>query len=536
MLAVKKLCDLHKALLQAESGQGTLRRKPPSALDLLPIEPPTDGGDLPSPHTPKMLTFQDSELSAELQCAMATQYGGPQEGLAIKSAVGMSVSQESIDARSRGSGRSQEPPITPSSSATTPHSRSQESLVSADSSPSKERNIPEGRDQQTLSCSPGFKHLALQNKLKLGSSSAQKGFNYLHASSTLDYRSPGAPKKRTQSLTRYALSDGEPDEDDDEDLAQPVAAALPSYATLSRRPGRGQLARLQSTPEQPVGRSHSFAVRARRKGPPPPPPKRLSSVSSSSSSEAAPEIPAAPASSVEIHSPGSVKSIAATLETAIMGPRAELQQEASSSTSSSTEGSRRRALSQSEPPPPPKVERDRAVKSDTEEEEGTKDSSLDGSSSPQNSSSECIPFAEEGNLTIKQRPKTAGPPRADSVLEPPEKLKAAKAPELPEFNLKESDTVKRRHKPKEKDQTFTGPDGEPQQQGSGKLCISDTEIIPPPPETPASQPARTPPPLAPKPASPPKPTHHPANLRPPALAATGAYLHNFTFSSCSQSA
>ncbi|KAI4876926.1 hypothetical protein NFI96_030227, partial [Prochilodus magdalenae] len=293
MLAVRKLCDLHKAVLQTESGQGTLRRKAPATLDLLPIEPLTDGGDLPSPHTPKMLTFQDSELSAELQSAMATHYGGPQEGLAIKSAVAMSVSQESIDTRSRGSGRSQEPPVTPSStsSTSTPHNRSQESLASADSSPVKERNVPEGRDQQQhqqqrpVGSSPGFKHPAVQTKPKLSSSPAKKAFSYLHAisgSATLDRRSPGAPKKRTQSLTRYALSDGEPEEEDDEELAQPMAAALPSYATLSRRPGRGQLARLQSAPEQPVGRSHSFAVRARRKGPPPPPPKRLSSVSSSS--------------------------------------------------------------------------------------------------------------------------------------------------------------------------------------------------------------------------------------------------------------
>uniref|UniRef100_A0A8B9H2Z3 Caskin-2 n=1 Tax=Astyanax mexicanus TaxID=7994 RepID=A0A8B9H2Z3_ASTMX len=514
MLAVKKLCDLHRALLQTESGQGTLRRKPPAALDLLPIEPPTDSGDLPSPHTPKMLTFQDSELSAELQTAMSTHYGSPQEGLAIKSAVAMSISQESIDARSRGSGRSQEPPATPSTS-TALHSRSQESLASGGSSPGKERNIPEGRDQlqhQRPGGSPGFKHPAVPVKPKPVGSPAQKAFSYLHAShgsATLGRRSPGAPKKRTQSLTRYALSDGEPDEEDDDELAQPMAAALPSYATLSRRPARGQLARLQSAPEQGVGRSHSFAIRARRKGPPPPPPKRLSSVSSgNTSSEAAPDTPTPPAGSVDTNCPGSVKSIAATLETAIMGPRAELCKEANSSSSSSTEGSRRRALSQSEPSPFPQVECDRGVKSDSEEDEATKDAGLDGSSSPQNSSSECIPFAEEGNLTIKQRPKTAGPPRAESVLEPPEKLKPPKTPEPPEFNLTESDTVKRRHKPKEKEQPSAECDGaEQQSRGAVNLRISESEIIPPNPEPPSTQPIKAPPPLAPKPASPPKPSH-----------------------------
>ncbi|XP_022521940.2 caskin-2 isoform X7 [Astyanax mexicanus] len=528
MLAVKKLCDLHRALLQTESGQGTLRRKPPAALDLLPIEPPTDSGDLPSPHTPKMLTFQDSELSAELQTAMSTHYGSPQEGLAIKSAVAMSISQESIDARSRGSGRSQEPPATPSTS-TALHSRSQESLASGGSSPGKERNIPEGRDQlqhqRPVGGSPGFKHPAVPVKPKPVGSPAQKAFSYLHAShgsATLGRRSPGAPKKRTQSLTRYALSDGEPDEEDDDELAQPMAAALPSYATLSRRPARGQLARLQSAPEQGVGRSHSFAIRARRKGPPPPPPKRLSSVSSgNTSSEAAPDTPTPPAGSVDTNCPGSVKSIAATLETAIMGPRAELCKEANSSSSSSTEGSRRRALSQSEPSPFPQVECDRGVKSDSEEDEATKDAGLDGSSSPQNSSSECIPFAEEGNLTIKQRPKTAGPPRAESVLEPPEKLKPPKTPEPPEFNLTESDTVKRRHKPKEKEQPSAECDGaEQQSRGAVNLRISESEIIPSNPEPPSTQPIKAPPPLAPKPASPPKPSHSITNLRQPTPAAS----------------
>ncbi|KAL6475863.1 hypothetical protein MHYP_G00143620 [Metynnis hypsauchen] len=526
MLAVKKLCDLHKALLQTESDQGTLRRKTPAALDLLPIEPPADGGDLPSPHTPKMLTFQDSELSAELQSAMATHYGGPQEGLAIKNAVAMSVSQESIDTRSRGSGRSQEPPFTPSSfsSATTPRNRSEESLASTDSSPVKERNIPEGRDQQQrpVTSSSGFKHPAAQTKPKLTSSPAKKAFSYLHANSgsaTLDRRSPGAPKKRTQSLTRYALSDGEPDEEDDDELAQPLAAALPSYATLSRRPGRGQSARLLSAPEQPVGRSHSFAVRARRKGPPPPPPKRLSSVSSSNTNtEAAPNPQVKPAGSVETNSPGNVKTIAATLETAIVGAKAEFHQETTSSLSSFPE--RKRALSQSEPSASPQAESDRAVKSDSEEDEGTKDAGLDSSSSPQNSSSECIPFAEEGNLTIKQRPKTGGPPRTDNVVEHPEKQKAAKAPELPEFNLKESDTVKRRHKPKDKDQPPSGLENEQQQQYAVKLRISETEIAAPCPEPLAAQPVKAPPPLAPKPASPPKPPHHAVNLRQSAPAAT----------------
>ncbi|XP_031690503.1 caskin-2 isoform X6 [Oncorhynchus kisutch] len=505
MLAVKKLCDIQRAILAAESGQGTLRRKPPGALHLVTIEPPDSASDCPSPHTPKMLTFQDSELSAELQTAMSSHY---QEGLAFKSAVGMSRSQESIDARSRGSGRSQDPPT----ASITPHSLSQESLgssststsLSADSSPAKERNIPEGWDQRSilqqqlpkqvpLGAATVFQYPAIPAKPKgpgshsLGSSPqgspAQRGFSYLHShcgSTDLGHGSPtkplahtyhamtlAPPKKRSQSLTRYALSDGEPDEEDD-DLAPP-SSTLESYATLTRRPGRSQLAGMQTTPVKygTVGRSQSFAVRARKKGPPPAPPKRLSSVSSSLSVGSTENMAPSPGG-VETDSPGSVRSIAACLEASTEGkslsrPRLDLLQPEPplpSLTPSGLEpreasaGMRRRVQSECVPAqtdiqdhyPDP----ERGVKSDSEEEE-PKAPGLDGSSSPHNSSSECIPFAEEGNLTIKQRPKVGGPPRAESTVEiPADKNGPTKtALEVPEFNLKESDTVKRRYKPKD---------------------------------------------------------------------------------------
>uniref|UniRef100_A0A8K9V6X4 Caskin-2 n=1 Tax=Oncorhynchus mykiss TaxID=8022 RepID=A0A8K9V6X4_ONCMY len=505
MLAVKKLCDIQRAILAAESGQGTLRRKPPGALHLVTIEPPDSASDCPSPHTPKMLTFQDSELSAELQTAMSSHY---QEGLAFKSAVGMSRSQESIDARSRGSGRSQDPPT----ASITPHSLSQESLgssststsLSADSSPAKERNIPEGWDQRSilqqqlpkqvpLGAATVFQYPAIPAKPKgpgshsLGSSPqgspAQRGFSYLHShcgSTDLGHGSPtkplahtyhamtlAPPKKRSQSLTRYALSDGEPDEEDD-DLAPP-SSTLESYATLTRRPGRSQLAGMQTTPVKygTVGRSQSFAVRARKKGPPPAPPKRLSSVSSSVSVGSTENMAPSPGG-VETDSPGSVRSIAACLEASTEGkslsrPRLDLLQPEPplpSLTPSGLEpreacaGMRRRVQSECVPAqtdiqdhyPDP----ERGVKSDSEEEE-PKAPGLDGSSSPHNSSSECIPFAEEGNLTIKQRPKVGGPPRAESTVEiPADKNGPTKtALEVPEFNLKESDTVKRRYKPKD---------------------------------------------------------------------------------------
>ncbi|XP_053502922.1 caskin-2 isoform X2 [Ictalurus furcatus] len=519
MLAVKKLSDLHKALLQAESGQGTLRCKHLSALDLLPI----DGGDPTKPHTHKMLTFHASELSAELQSAMSTQHDDLQEGLAIKSAVALSVSQESIDARSGGSGWSQENPIMSCSfSLATPcHSQSQDSQLN---SPSKQRNIPEGQDHQqkrpTGSC-PSC--IMMDVKPKPGSSLAQKAFSYLNANSgtaTLDHSLPRVPKKHTQNLTRHALSDGEAEEEDDEQLAMPATTALPSYATLSRRPKRGHLIRAQSTPEQSVNRSHSFAVRTRRKGPPPPPPKRLSSVSSSSSSTETAKSPAPPIGQVETDNPESVKSIAATLETTIMGPKANLCREGKTALSGSSEISRRRVLSQSETSMHPQAKRDdRVVKSDSEEDEGAKDKGLDSSSSPQNSSGECIPFAEEGNLTIKQRPKAS---KVDSTTEAPEKETSAKVPELPEFKLKESGTVKRRHKLKEKDQPLAMPTsrGESGQQclSAVNLCISEIPITPPYVQPLIVQALKTP--LSPEPASPPKPAHHTSNLNQHAPAVT----------------
>lgn len=534
MLAVKKLCDIQKARNQAE-GQGTLRRKLPGALELVAIEPP-ESGDCPSPHTPKMLTFQDSELSAELQTAMSNNnYGGCQDGLAMKSAAAMSVSQESIGTRSRGSGHSQEPPL----ASAAPHSRSQESLGSADSggrpggSPGKERNIPEGWDQRqplpsklgllqqspaglTPPHTPSKTYPAVPAKPKANTSPvlpyhstpqgspAHKAFSYLHShcGTTNPERSPLAkpllpvhglpingetlrPKKRTQSLTRHALSDGEPDEDEAPTVP---SCSLPSYATLTRRPGRSQLARMQTATERNVGRSQSFAVRARRKGPPPPPPKRLSSVSGSSGGAEPPEPGPAPGGGVELESPGSVRSIAAMLETSApakpavpLGP----QREPASPTPPpkpalppqlrDPAAARRRTLSEPGSCLTDAAKGDGGAKSDTEED-GRGGPGLDGSSSPQNSSSECIPFAEEGNLTIKQRPKTGGP------LKPPEA--APKAPELPEFNLKESDTVKRRHKPKESAspaeeggaEVPTPPPGPPSQEGSARDLQSDEDV------------------------------------------------------------
>ncbi|CAM9395511.1 unnamed protein product [Lampetra planeri] len=264
------------------------------------------------------------------------------------------------------------------------------------------------------------------------------------------------------------------------------------------------------TVDRNVNRSQSFAVRPKKKGPPPPPPKRYSSAITSTqfgdaferdrAAEAVAMIaprgeadgPAAAAadssedSGIETASAGSVRSIAAKLEMTSLGGRGRglrpglLQKPLRVDKPSSAAAASAQQQHKDE------------AKSDTEEEETAVAASLGGPAalaerspaSSQNSSSECIPFAEEGNLTIKQRPKpkpsedddddaaatAAGDEDGSAVFAeterappPPaaggraEEELAAGSPDsesecagLPEFYLIESDTVKRR--PKSKDQ------------------------------------------------------------------------------------
>ncbi|XP_064007115.1 caskin-2 isoform X2 [Pogoniulus pusillus] len=615
MLAVKKLRDLRKSLNQADATLA--RRKIPGALDIVTIES-LENGECQSPHTPKMTTFQDSELSYELQTAMSNSC---HETLGIKSSQGMSRSQESIGVRSRGSGHSQDNVLSrhlsspsqeslgsgESSSSSSGQSctlpRSKESpgslpgrpspepygkLMSPEAlngfangggSPLKERNLPEGTEQHArpvaqkgagtpvvTPCSPPqtpnkatapyvfmYPHVSLKSPTvptvlgaeqpktlvhpypsvssgQKGSlqTSAQKAFSYLHnqcapveppATSPTAGVAPGAwqageqhaggegfkHKKRSHSLNRYALSDGEHEEEE----GVPTST-LGSYATLTRRPGRSQMPRTCLQTDAKVTRSQSFAVRAKRKGPPPPPPKRLSSVSSALAAEAdseqSPDPERQPAAAQDVAdaggSPGdtscsrTVKNLAAALEGTPGAsppkpllapkplhlvqdclPRAEVNKQSyddgDSSSTTLPDGSRdpfesskprRRTVSE---PSAPMTEaaaqggREDAC-SDTEEE------AKPGVSSSQNSSSECIPFAEEGNLTIKQRPKPTGHPKADAAMldsepssqpaEPPCSTgkepaapTAAKEPPVLEFNLTESDTVKRRPRFRERE-------------------------------------------------------------------------------------
>ncbi|XP_069785137.1 caskin-2-like isoform X3 [Narcine bancroftii] len=586
MIAVKKLLDVLKALNQAEvnAKTATLRRKTPSALDIVTIEPcQGENGECHSPHTPKMLTFQDSELSYELQSAMSNPCYNCQESLAMQ-VGGMSHSQESIGIRSRGSGHSQEnilsrsrtdnksqeslgsgdgssssgssgpPTILPRSRDTTPThlvGQSQENSRALGNgiggSPNKERNGPDGRDHyqrpalhmKMLPSSPphtpskGYalpyppppiknKPAPISSMLECPRPSApasqqlspSQGFDYLpsHCGVTngvgveegslpqpmvplpiLQHPAPGTqpsvngfrPKKRSQSLNRQALSDGEQEEE--EAATGPVSC----YATLTRRPGRSQTSKVQRPADGPVSRSQSFAMRGKRKGPPPPPPKRLSSVTSSHERElesgaVAGEL-TAPQDKVG-RGTRSVRSIAALLEVsggraipcAPSGPSVPEKQvttarkESQWSADSISPGPPERAkdpVSQqrtvSEPPG-----RGMAAGVDTEDGSRAGKSNLEATSS-RNSSSECIPFAEEGNLTIKQRPKPNTSSRADTDVESDVSMGKAGIctqpgnkeqgiipgwPEAPHFNLTESDTVKRRPKTREKGAALL-PDG-----------------------------------------------------------------------------
>ncbi|NXO07559.1 CSKI2 protein, partial [Oriolus oriolus] len=406
MLAVKKLRDLRKSLNQAEATLA--RRKVPGSLDIVTIES-LENGECQSPHTPKMTTFQDSELSYELQTAMSNSC---HETLGIKSSQGMSRSQESIGVRSRGSGHSQDNVLSRRLS-----SPSQESLGSGESSsssghPLKERKLPEGTDQYArptaqkgagtpavTPCTPPqtpSKGTAPYVFIQCGpteppTTAPTAGEQQHNGGEGLKH------KKRSHSLNRYALSDGEHEEEEGA-----PSSTLGSYATLTRRPGRSQMPRACLQADTKVTRSQSFAIRAKRKGPPPPPPKRLSSVSSALAAEADGEQPPNPE-----RQPAAPQDVV----DAVSEPSAPMTEVAA-------EGEREDACSDTEEEAKPGV----------------------SSSSSQNSSSECIPFAEEGNLTIKQRPKPSGQTKADTA-EPP----------VLEFNLTESDTVKRRPRFRERE-------------------------------------------------------------------------------------
>lgn len=591
MLAVKRLYDLQRAHNHTDrAGGGTLQRKPTAALELMTIEhTPTHTVHVhtrsdnpndccPSPRIPRaLLSFQDSELSAELQNAMMGNVGGAvDESFSIRgsASAARSVSQESISMRSRGSGNSGSSNYGHSQHHQTAlpsvrtSSRSEESVrtgaVKCEGSSLGDRSIqrsPEVWEQSAIpnklpfstltpplspckrphfvypAVPPKAKHIQSHNHLyqpqhhppstsscpSPQTSPTQKACHYLHAQTACISRAPrvhskalsgdvspleaqhgqspgndsrkGPHKKRTQSLTRFPLSNGKPDEDND--LTPPYtfssSVVIPSYATLSRKPGRGRTNVTEN--HHHINRSHSFAVRSRRKGPPPPPPKRMSSASGSPAHPPGNEkVDAEVKGEVEALKIGSVRSIAARLEgnsrnsspsRRIDIPPTEIPVSPVFSRLSSPVSH----IVQQHPKPVPAVglgalkktgserTKEEAVKQRVGGREGTITTQKNGRSksttaSPNHSSADHLPFAEEGNLTIKQRPRTAA--EVKTPLEGPALSPYSLV--LPEFNLKESDTVKRRHKPKESStpEEATAATGEENLSQPNHICVQNS--------------------------------------------------------------
>ncbi|XP_023805125.1 caskin-2 isoform X4 [Oryzias latipes] len=546
MVAVKRLSDLQRSrnISDIAAGRGG-RRKPSAPLELVAIEHnvanphnphmQTDGpanNCCSSPRTPRaLLSFQDSELSTELQSAMMGRMGGvASEAFGIRGVASaailaaMSVSQESISKRSRGSGNSgnsghcqdhssgssrrceegsgrcegeeagrikkgspgggnrlmpTEMPEhqcwsavsnkLPFSTATPPLTPSKMPRFAYPAVPSKTNQLqspnrlaPAPPSSPSPQRSPTKKAPAVQQvQTGLNGSSQRALFMPLPGAGSAPPAQPPveleSQKKRTQSLTRYALSDGEPDEDEDPALSRSSASpsAMPSYATLSRRTPRAPAT------QRHINRSHSFAVRSRHKGPPPPPPKRMSSVCSSPSHQQR------NTSVGEVESTGSVRSIAAKLEGSSPSRRIDIPPPHmpgspvfSPVSSGFSHGFPPNGVPHFQPPPALSLRRNDGGadrQEVTSEEERVRKNQKESrtpsaSSAPQRQvSGEHLPFAEEGNLTIKQRPRMASTSQAPPDISSPSEG-AAQTPnslELPEFNLKESDTVKRRHKPKD---------------------------------------------------------------------------------------
>ncbi|KAM8877141.1 caskin-2 isoform 2-T2 [Synchiropus picturatus] len=562
MIAVKKLNDIQRNRNQLDRG-ATLQEKIPDlvAIEHAPIfnahghmqcDRPAETSS-PSPHPPRaLLSFQDCELSAELQNAMMGAAGGGASEM-----CSVSVSQESISLRSNSSGNSensgqsnpgysflppartrrvceenldssklknvkpggcspggrngrgtpdmrenhsqtsnntpfmpQTPPLTPNKmphyacSDITPAAKHYQSPVgpshlcydspTGPSSPSaRSINAPLGGFTSTLRRTskppPGAVQLPCAGAVPMPGLSPRQD-SRIETKNSLS-------KKVDQNSNRCALSDGEVDDDDDG--APPTNSAssviLPSYATLSRRPGRVHAS--SAGAQGHFNRSHSFIVRSRRKGPPPPPPLRMSSVSNSPTHKVEKD-----QVDVTDWSATSVKSIAAMLEGSCTSPSRRIDIPPPQSPVSPVSllvsspilprsphvpfqhskpvpalglgGLRRPGSERTE-------ERQRGRSGAHQDEENPKKAEKFVENVPllKKQHVSHLPFAEEGNLTIKQRPRVAVAPLTDAEIcgYPESPLQSPCHLDPPEFNLKESDTVKRRNK--SRDQQPSTPEG-----------------------------------------------------------------------------
>ncbi|XP_027512471.1 caskin-1 isoform X2 [Corapipo altera] len=392
---------------------------------------------------------------------------------------------------------------------------------------------------------------------------------------------PGRPKKRAHSLNRYAASDSEQERDE---LLVPDAGP---YATVQRRVGRSHSVRAAAGGDKNVNRSQSFAVRPKKKGPPPPPPKRSSSAISSAGmaedfpkegeGEAAVGPPSAEGESrreqrrasdlggsVDTGSAGSVRSIAAMLEMSSIGGGARalaLQKPHVAGGPGPAKAPDGYYLQPGPPPGSPDrarvatvlatvkhkeaigldgevVNRRRTIsgpvtglvaaarreRADSVRSEAGADSPGERLRVERGGSPDGIPFAEEGTLTIKQRPRPLGPARGEAGegLSPAHrhgelgKVEASatlkrriRARQSQQdgvrFVLTESDTVKRRPKAKDKEPALEPATLAVYQNGTGTVKrrpaseLSGAEPPPtPPPTVRPDGPDYIPPPAEPK--------------------------------------
>ncbi|KAJ7400437.1 Caskin-1 [Pitangus sulphuratus] len=403
---------------------------------------------------------------------------------------------------------------------------------------------------------------------------------------------PGRPKKRAHSLNRYAASDSEQERDE---LLVPDAGP---YATVQRRVGRSHSVRAAAGGDKNVNRSQSFAVRPKKKGPPPPPPKRSSSAISSAGmaedfpkegeGEAAVGPPSAEGESrreqrrasdlggsVDTGSAGSVRSIAAMLEMSSIGGGARalaLQKPHVAGGPGPAKAPDGYYLQPGPPPGSPDrarvatvlatvkhkeaigldgevVNRRRTIsgpvtglvaaarreRADSVRSEAGADSPGERLRVERGGSPDGIPFAEEGTLTIKQRPRPLGPARGEAGegLSPGhrhgELAKVEASATLKRrirarqsqqdgvrFVLTESDTVKRRPKAKDKEPALEPATLAVYQNGTGTVKRRPAS------ELSGAEPPPTPPPTArpdgpdyiPPPAEPKKPFKPPVSPKP----------------------
>ncbi|XP_027591849.2 caskin-1 isoform X2 [Pipra filicauda] len=403
---------------------------------------------------------------------------------------------------------------------------------------------------------------------------------------------PGRPKKRAHSLNRYAASDSEQERDE---LLVPDAGP---YATVQRRVGRSHSVRAAAGSDKNVNRSQSFAVRPKKKGPPPPPPKRSSSaISSAGMAEDFPkegegEVAIGPPSaegesrreqrrasdlggSVDTGSAGSVRSIAAMLEMSSIGGGARalaLQKPHVAGGPGPAKAPDGYYLQPGPPPGSPDrarvatvlatvkhkeaigldgevVNRRRTIsgpvtglvaaarreRADSVRSEAGADSPGERLRVERGGSPDGIPFAEEGTLTIKQRPRPLGPARGEAGegLSPAhrhgELAKVEASATLKRrirarqsqqdgvrFILTESDTVKRRPKAKDKEPALEPATLAVYQNGTGTVKRRPAS------ELSGAEPPPTPPPTArpdgpdyiPPPAEPKKPFKPPVSPKP----------------------